>query len=220
MCGRFALHHHPDVVALAFGLSEAPQFSARYNIAPMSNVAVVRAGKEGARHAVTVRWGLLPRWARDPKLAAKMNNARAETVAEKPSFREAYRRRRCLLPASGFYEWHAEGGRKQPWYIHPRGAELFGFAALWEHWQGPEGALETCAIVTTDANAVMRPIHDRMPVILAPADFARWLDCRPDIDVADLLRPCDPAMLDAFKVSAAVNNARNESPALIEPMAA
>jgi len=219
MCGRYALHHHPDVVALAFGLAEAPQFSARHNIAPMSNVPIVRGDAQGARHAATVRWGLLPRWAKDPKLAAKMNNARAETVAEKPSFREAYRRRRCLLPASGFYEWHAEGGRKQPWYIRPRGAELFGFAALWERWQGPEGPLETCAIITTDANEVMRPIHDRMPVILAPSDFVRWLDCRPDNDVAELLRPCDPAMLDALKVSTAVNNARNESPALIEPIA-
>jgi putative SOS response-associated peptidase YedK len=220
MCGRYALHHHPDVVALAFGLAEAPQFSARYNIAPMSSVPIVRADAQGERQAVTVRWGLLPRWAKDPKLAAKMNNARAETVAEKPSFREAYRRRRCLLPASGFYEWHAEGGRKQPWYIHPRGAELFGFAALWERWQGPEGPLETCAIITTEANEVMRPIHDRMPVILEPANFARWIDCRPDNDVAGLLRPCDPAMLDALKVSTAVNNARNESPVLIEPTAA
>jgi len=220
MCGRYALHHHPDVVALAFGLAEAPQFAARYNIAPMSNVPIVRADAHGARRAVTVRWGLLPRWAKDPKFAAKMNNARAETVAEKPSFREAYRRRRCLLPASGFYEWHAAGGRKQPWYIHPRGAELFGFAALWERWQGPQGPLETCAIVTTEANEIMRPIHDRMPVILAAADVARWLDCRPGNDVAELLRPCPAALLDARMVSTAVNHARNESPALIEPLRA
>ncbi len=219
MCGRYALHHHPDIVALAFGLAEPPQFNARYNIAPMSDVLVVRSDAEGVRSAVTVRWGLLPRWAKDTKLAAKMNNARAETVAEKPSFREAYRRRRCLMPASGFYEWHAEGGRKQPWYIRPRGAELFGFAALWERWQGPEGVLETCAIITTDANEVMRPIHDRMPVIIGPGDYARWLDCQPESDVSALLRPCAPELTEAVKVSMAVNNARNETPTLIEPLA-
>jgi len=216
MCGRFALHAHPQVIALQFGLALPPEAPARYNIAPTLPVLVVRAAA-AAREAARVRWGLIPRWAKDAAIGAKLNNARAETVAEKPSFRDAFRRRRCLIPASGFYEWKREGALKQPYYVHPAQGELLAFAGLWESWAGPEGVVETCAIVTTDANAAMQPIHDRMPVIVAPADYARWLDCSATHGVSDLLKPCDPETIAIRRVSRAVNNARNENAALIEP---
>jgi putative SOS response-associated peptidase YedK len=210
MCGRYALHSSPEVVALAFGLAEVPAFAPRYNIAPAARVLVVRQGG-----AAFVRWGLVPRWARDPAIGAKMNNARAETVAEKPSFREAYRRRRCLIPASGFYEWKSEGGVKQPYYIHPSGGALFAFAGLWESWTDPGRAqppLETCAVITTEANAKMAAVHDRMPVIVSPAEYSAWL-AGGEVP----LRPCPDTAIDIHRVGRAVNNARNEDPGLIAP---
>ena len=215
MCGRYALHANPQVIALQFGLSSVPEVAPRYNIAPTTDVLVVRAA-EGVRDSARVRWGLVPRWAKDPSIGARLNNARAETVAEKPAFRDAYRRRRCLVPASGFYEWKAEAGRKQPYYVYPASGELFAFAGLWERWSGPQGPLETCVIVTTDANDKMRTIHDRMPVMVSPGDYALWLDSRLGSDPAALLRPCDPKEIEIRKVSPAVNNARNESTTLIE----
>lgn len=148
-------------------------------------------------------------------MGARMNNARAETVAEKPSFRDAFRRRRCLVVADGFYEWQPVEGRKLPWYITPANEPLFAFAGLWERWQGPEGALETCCIVTTEANAAMAPIHERMPVMVFPPDYARWLDCRGSTDVSDLLVPCAPQAMHTQRVSTAVNRAANDVPELI-----
>ncbi|HSH06919.1 MAG TPA: SOS response-associated peptidase [Burkholderiales bacterium] len=219
MCGRYALHSRPEVIALAFGLSEVPaSILPRFNIAPTSEVLIVRPGREDERVPARVRWGLLPRWAKDPKLAAKLNNARSETVAEKPSFRDAYRKRRCLVPANGFYEWKRVDARKQPYYVQPAQGELFAFAGLWERWEGPQGPLETCAIITTDANAPMQAIHDRMPVILAPRDYARWLDCRAHADVADLLVPCPAGAIRTYAVSTAVNRASTDLPELIEPL--
>ena len=215
MCGRYALHAHPDVVVLQFGLRSIPQFTPRYNIAPTTEVLVVRDPAE-SRQATRVRWGLVPRWAKDSSIGARLNNARAESIAQKPAFRDAYRRRRCLVPASGFYEWKAEAGRKQPYYIYPASGELFAFAGLWESWSGPGGALETCVIVTTDGNATMQQIHDRMPVIIGPEDYALWLDCRPGSDPAALLRPCDPETIAVRRVSRAVNDARSDSERLIE----
>jgi putative SOS response-associated peptidase YedK len=217
MCGRFALHAHPDVLALQFGLAQPPEFEARYNIAPGAEILVVRGAAGAAPRATRLRWGLVPRWARSPSDAARLNNARAESVAQKPSFRDAYRLRRCLVPASGFYEWKAEQGSKQPFYVRPTREELFGFAALWERWEGEGGPLETCAIVTTQANETMRAVHDRMPVILAPRDYACWLDCRSGGGVDALLHPCAPGDIALRRVSRAVNDARNESAALIEP---
>ena len=218
MCGRYALHSHPQVVALAFGLAMPPEFAPRFNIAPLSDVLIVRAGADGEPQAAITRWGLLPRWAKDPKLAAKLNNARAETVAEKPSFRDAFRRWRCLVPANGFYEWRAEIGRKQPYYIRPADGELFAFAGLWERWEGPRGPLEACAILTTDANQRMQAISNhRMPVILPAASYAQWLDCRPANDVTAMLRPCAPGSIETYRVGPEVNNARNDRPELIGP---
>jgi len=186
-----------------FGLSEIPAYQPRYNIAPTAQVLIIKRNE-----AAMVRWGLVPRWAKDPAMGARMNNARAETVAEKPSFREAYRRRRCLIPANGFYEWKLENGLKQPYYIHPAGAELFAFAGLWEQWKD----LQTCAIITTEANEEMAAIHDRMPVILDSKDYAGWL-----AGEEGLLRPCPSGVIDIRKVSRSVNNARNDLPGLIEP---
>jgi len=220
MCGRYALHSAPEVIALAFGLSEIPaSIVPRFNIAPTAEVLVVRAGEGGGRVPALLRWGLVPRWAKDPKLATRLNNARGETVAQKPSFRDAYRRRRCLVPANGFYEWRRIGDRKQPYYIAPAQGALFAFAGLWERWEGAGGPLETCAIVTTDANAPMQAIHDRMPVIVPPQDHARWLDCRASADVSDLLVACPADAIRTHPVSTAVNRASNESPELIEPIA-
>jgi putative SOS response-associated peptidase YedK len=207
MCGRYALHANPDVVALMFGLSEVPAYQPRYNIAPTSQVLIIRQN-EAAAVAAHVRWGLVPRWAKDASIGATMNNARAETVAAKPSFREAYRKRRCLIPASGFYEWKLEGGKKQPYYVYPSGGALFAFAGLWEQWND----LQTCAIITTDANEKMAAIADRMPVIVSPAEYSAWL-----AGGEGLLRPCPGSAIDIRRVSRAVNNARNEDPHLIEP---
>ena len=140
-----------------------------------------------------------------------LNNARAETVAEKPSFREAFHKRRCLIPANGFYEWKLESGRKQPYYIYPSGGALFAFAGLWEEWQGPEGPLQTCAVVTTDSNEKMSAVHERMPVIVSPAEYATWLQ-----GGEILLRACPDTVIDIRRVSREVNNARNDRPGLIE----
>lgn len=210
MCGRYALHASPEVIALQFGLATVPAFAPRYNIAPTAQVLVVREGG-----AAMVRWGLVPRWAKDPSMGARMNNARAETVAGKPSFREAWRKRRCLIPASGFYEWKLEHGLKQPYYIHPAAGELFAFAGLWERWEGAGGPLETCAVITTEANAVMAPIHDRMPVLVAPEDYRGWLDGGER--AAALLAPCPPGAIAARRVSRAVNRAANDGPDLLLP---
>jgi putative SOS response-associated peptidase YedK len=207
MCGRDALHTNPEVVSLLFGLSEVPACQPRYNIAPGSQVLIIRKNE-----AAMVRWGLIPRWAKDPAIGAKLNNARAETVAEKPSFRDAYRNRRCLMPASGFYEWKTEGGRKQPYYVSPSAGDLFAFAGLWELWNGPGGALQTCAVITTEANETMRAVDDRMPVILPPGRYADWL-----AGGETPLRPCPPEAIAIRRVGRAVNNARNDAPGLIEP---
>lgn len=216
MCGRYALHSHPQVVALHFGLAEPPAFAPRYNVAPLTTVPIVRADLEGGRRAELARWGLLPSWARDPKIASRLINARAETLAGRPAFRDAFRRRRCLIPANGFYEWKAEGGRKQPYYVHPAQGELFAFAGLYERCTTSEGPLETCAIVTTDADATLRAIHPRMPLILAPGDYAPWL-AADSAAAARLLRAHAAPAVAVRRVGRAVNNAREDSPTLIEP---
>ncbi len=210
MCGRYSLHSNPEVVALMFGLSEVPAYQPRYNIAPASQVLIARQEGE-LRGAAMVKWGLVPRWAKDPAMGTRMNNARAETVAEKPSFREAYRKRRCLIPANGFYEWKLENGVKQPYYIHPSAGELFAFAGLWEQWND----LQTCAVITTEANARMAAVHERMPVIVAPDEYSAWLSVESYEKVA--LRPCADAAIAVHRVSRAVNNARTDVPGLIEP---
>ena len=204
MCGRYALHSNPDVVRLQLGLDSLPDFAPRYNIAPMTPVLIVK--RDGAALA---HWGLVPRWSRDASIGAKLINARAETLSEKHSFRDAYHRRRCLIPANGFYEWKREGELRQPYYVHPAEGELFAFAGLWNAWRDTH----TCAIVTTQANATMRTIHDRMPVIIAREHYAGWLHGE-----EGLLRPPPACAIRCYPVSPAVNRAADESPALIAPM--
>lgn len=221
MCGRYELHSHPAAIALAFGLGAAPPVAPRYNIAPMQQVPIVRVNAQGARELAFVRWGLVPRWAKDPSIGARMINARGETLKEKPAFRTAFRRHRCLVPADGFYEWKAAGvGPKQPMRIAMRDGAPFAFAGLTERWLGPDGEpLDTCVIVTTDANALLRPVHDRMPVIVAPTDYARWLD--PSLaDPSDLVAPCAADRMTMHAVSTRVNNVRHDDASLITPVAA
>jgi putative SOS response-associated peptidase YedK len=218
VCGRYALHNLPEVVALQFGLTELPAFEARYNIAPSSNVLVISSQQDGQPLATTMRWGLIPSWAKDASIGNKLANARAETLAGKPAFRSAFRHRRCLIPASGFYEWKPVAGRKQPYYVRPADHGLFVFAGLYEVWLSPEGLLRTCTILTTDANALMQSIHNRMPVIVAPEDYRRWLDPgnTTGAGLGDVLAPYPAEHMLAYPVSTRVNNARNEDPALIE----
>lgn len=217
MCGRYELHAHPAAIALAFGLEHPPALRPRYNIAPTQDVPVVRVNAHGVRDLVQVRWGLVPRWAKDPSIGQRMINARGETAATKPAFRNAFRRHRCLVPANGFYEWRqAADGRKQPLWIGRADGGLLAFAGLCERWLGPDGQpLDTCAILTTGANALIAPLHDRMPVIVAPADYARWLD--PDeADPQALVQPFDAAAMAFHPVSTRVNSVRHDDAGLLE----
>jgi putative SOS response-associated peptidase YedK len=221
MCGRFTLTAPADVVADHYQLSLIPLLAPRYNIAPTQPVAAVRLDQAGGREWTHFRWGLVPSWARDLSIGSKMINARSETAAEKQSFRTAFKRRRCLIPATGFYEWQKRDGRKQPMYIQPVDG-LMSFAGLWEIWSSADGdVLETCTILTTEPNELMAPIHNRMPVILDPEDYSAWLDPQsgPDL-LMHLLRPAPAERLVAFPVSTAVNSPANDGPDCIEPLAA
>jgi putative SOS response-associated peptidase YedK len=218
VCGRFALFAAGNQLAEHFGLAEVPRLDARYNIAPTQAVAVIRAS-DGGRRLAWLRWGLIPSWASDPAIGNKLLNARCETVAAKPSFRSAFRQRRCLIPASGFYEWHKMGaGRKQPYFIRPREGGLFGFAGLWERWLDGSGQpLETCTILTTEANEVMQALHDRMPVILGNDGAARWLDPRASPDaLRALFAPYPGERLEVLPVGAWVSDPRHEGPRCLE----
>ena len=222
MCGRFTQAAPGEVVADLFQLAAAPALAPRYNIAPTQDVAAVRVGTGGGRELVALRWGLLPPWARDGAAAARMINARAETLAEKPAFRAAFRARRCLIVADGFYEWRRHGAAREPYYFARRDARPFGFAGLWERWRSEgSGPVESCAIITTAANELVAPVHDRMPVILDPAEFRLWLDpeARDPDALARLLRPRVGAGMRAHPVSALVNDPRNDVPACREPLA-
>jgi len=218
MCGRFTQAADGEIIWKVFELPEAPELAPRYNIAPTQDVAVVRA-HDGGRGLAMLHWGLIPSWAKERTIGARMINARAETLAEKPAFRSALRARRCLLVADGFYEWQRTGGTKQPHFIRFRDARPFGFAGLWERWQrGDEEPIESCTIVTTEANALLAPIHDRMPVILDPKQFALWLDpSMTDTNrVGELLRPYPSEAMEAYPVSLLVNNPANDAPACRE----
>jgi putative SOS response-associated peptidase YedK len=221
MCGRFTLTASGDVLARVFGLASPPAVTPRYNIAPTQPVPIVRAGSDGARSWSEVHWGLIPSWADDPALGARLINARSETAAEKPSFRAAFRGRRCLVPASGFFEWKTGKGRKQPYYVRRTDERPLAFAGLWERWQPAADVdpVESCTILTCGPNALLAPLHPRMPVILAPEDQARWLapDERDPARLRPLLRPCDPAVLEVYPVSTVVNNARRDGPECVEP---
>lgn len=210
-----------ECLAARFHLPTAPDPAPRYNVAPSQPVGAIRTAEDGSREWVTLRWGLIPAWAAEPRTVYSTINARAETVAEKPTYRQAFRRRRCLIPADGFYEWRKLGARKQPYCIAPADGEPVAFAGLWERWERDGQTLESCTIVVTQANALVAPIHDRMPVILDPAAEARWLDPHVTDPAAlcPLLVPCPPERLRLWPVGTAVNRPGTEGPDLITPVA-
>lgn len=222
MCGRYTVTATPDVLRALFGYPEQPNFPPRFNIAPTQPIAIVRL-MDGKRQFALVRWGLLPSWVKDPKAFPLLINARGESAAEKPAFRAAMKRRRCLIPADGFYEWQATGGRKQPFYVRAKSSEPFAFAGLWETWTGPNGEeLETAAIVTTRANKTLSAIYDRMPVVVPPEAFDLWLDCAKvdAITASALIAPAPENFFEAYPVSTHVNRVANDDPKLVEPFAA
>jgi putative SOS response-associated peptidase YedK len=222
MCGRFTLFEADKILSKEFGVSGFPPQSPRYNIAPSQPVAVVRAALAGTgRELVLLRWGLIPSWSKDLAIGNPLINARAETVREKPSFRNAFRRHRCLIPTNGFYEWQRQERGKQPYFVRMRDERPFAFAGLWDRWESPDkGVIETCTILTTVANAVLAPIHDRMPVILPPVEYTRWLD--PALmntdSLAPLLAPFPPEDMLAFPVSPRVNAPAVDDEKCIAPL--
>lgn len=206
-----------------FGVPERPNLKARWNVAPTTEIPVIRREEDG-RHLALLRWGLVPSWAADPSVGARMINARGESVADKPAFRDALRKRRCLVPLDGFYEWTAAGPRKQGHVIRRRDRAPFALAGLWERWRGPKGEppldmpLETVTIVTTGANATLSALHDRMPVVLDAADWELWLDPAAPLPMVEgLLRPAPDDRLDVVAVGPRVNSVRNDDPSCLDP---
>ena len=214
MCGRYRLSRRKQIIEERFDAVPGEEdWGPRYNIAPTQPIPVIRQNpREPVRELSLVRWGLIPSWAKDTSAAASMINARSETAAAKPAFRDALRFRRCLVPADGFYEWSRTGRAKQPYYFEVNEGELFAFAGIWDRWRDPSGnALETCLILTTTPNAVTSPVHDRMPVILDPNNYDLWLD--PGMNdggtVSELLKPYDARQMRCYPVSSRVNNVAN-----------
>ena len=223
MCGRFTLCKPGDELAEIFDLVEPPDIAPRYNIAPTQPTPIIRqTSNTVGRRLETLRWGLIPTWAKDPAIGSRMINARAETVSSKPAFRTAFRQRRCLVIADGFYEWQkveprrgTSRPRKQPHYIHLRNGRPFAMAGLWEHWEGSDGSvIDSCTIITTQPNEMVAPLHDRMPVMLESKDYDTWLD--PDDkkldELQDLLRPYAASEMETYPVSTRVNSPANDSP--------
>ncbi|MGB7925118.1 MAG: SOS response-associated peptidase [Pyrinomonadaceae bacterium] len=218
MCGRFTQRTDTKKLAKEFKVAEIPAMDQRYNIAPTQDVLAVYESRDG-REMKFLKWGLIPSWAKDTSMGAKLINARSETVTEKPAFRQAFKQRRCIITADGFYEWQRTKGRKQPFYFRMRDERPFGFAGLWERWEG-EGSkvINSCAILTTEANEVLRPVHDRMPIILHPEDYELWLDAdarKMDI-IKEMLRPYPAEEMIGYPVSTSVNSPLNQGAGLIE----
>ena len=221
MCGRYTLTTPVEKLAEVFGFDDSSvNLPPNYNVAPTQGVAAVLE-EDGRRHLEVLRWGLIPPWADDPQIGSRMINARAETAPEKPSFRRAFRERRCLIPADGFYEWKRMNGGKQPYYIHMNEGRPFAFAGLWESWKddgGPE--IRSCTILTTKPNLLAGEIHDRMPVILPTGSYDVWLDREADRDeLYGLLAPYPEDEMEAYPVSRFVNSPSNNDPRCIEPAA-
>ncbi|MDA7428055.1 SOS response-associated peptidase [Primorskyibacter aestuariivivens] len=219
MCGRFAVTLPPDAMAQLFAATPANDLPdvPNYNVCPTTQIHVIRAG-EGQRHLQSMRWGFLPHWYKTPTDGPLLINARAETIAEKPAFRAACRERRCLIPATGFYEWTKDGeGKRLPWYIHRSDGAPLAFAAVWQDWARGEEAFRTCAIVTTGANDRMRQIHHRMPVILEPRDWALWLG-EEGKGAATLMRAANEDVLEFYRVDPKVNSNRARGEDLIAPI--
>jgi putative SOS response-associated peptidase YedK len=216
MCGRFAFYSPREAVLAVFGVELPFDVLPRYNVAPSQLVAAIRAGATGEPEGAQLRWGLVPFWAKDPAIGNRMINARAETLADKPAFRNAWRKRRCVILANGFYEWRKVGAGKIPYYIARDDGQPIAFAGLWERWEKSEAPLETCTIITTNANRTLRDIHDRMPVILPPDVLRAWLDPgQPPEVLGRLLQPAPEELLATREVSRAVNSPAHEGPELI-----
>jgi putative SOS response-associated peptidase YedK len=222
MCGRFVITSSPESIRRVFAYEDQPNFPPRYNVAPTQPVPIVRL-EAGRRRFVLMRWGLIPSWVKDPKEFALLINARIEGLTEKPSFRAAVKRRRCLVPADGFYEWQKAGKAKRPFFIRPRAGGPIAFAGLWETWADRDGGeIDTMAIVTCAANRTLAAIHDRMPAIVAPKNFDAWLDAEKveAKQAVALLGPAPDDLLVAEEISTRVNNVRNDGPELIAPVTA
>jgi putative SOS response-associated peptidase YedK len=221
MCGRFAFYSPHEAIVRLFGVAAAPEIEPRWNIAPTQFIATVREAG-GPREVAMLYWGLVPSWAKEKSIGARMINARSETLGEKPSFRNAFRRRRCLILADGYYEWQRSGAVKQPYFISFGDGQPFGMAGLWERWRDPASGepLESCCIVTTSPAATVAHVHDRMPVIVPPEAHAEWLDPKNEATerLARLFQPCPRPDLRARPVSRRVNDARNQGHDLIEEM--
>ncbi|MDB9372774.1 SOS response-associated peptidase [Nodularia sphaerocarpa] len=226
MCGRFTLNQSLAALAEFFHVENIPNLAAQYNIAPTQRVAtVIYNPQTEKREFQQLRWGLIPSWAKDPKIGVKLINARAETVAEKPAFRSAFKQRRCLVLSDGFYEWKQQNGKKQPFYFRLRDGQPFGFAGLWERWQPLQGKPDceeiiSCTILTTAANELVKPIHERMPVIVSPQDYDLWLN--PQMPTPErlqqLLCPYPDQVMTGYPVSSLVNNSRQNSSECIIPL--
>jgi putative SOS response-associated peptidase YedK len=218
MCGRYILSAPPEAIADHFDVREVPPFAPSWNIAPTRVVPVIRETAQGERECVLLRWGLVPVWAKDPAIGSRMINARAESCADKPAYRAAFRKRRCIVPVTGFYEWKPAGRYKQPYLVRLRDAPLFGLGGLWEHWHAPEGdEVQTFTIVTTAASAAIAPYHDRMPLVIARGDYEEWLSSP---NPGELLRPFAGADFEICPVSRRVNSVENDDASLAAPIAA
>ena len=221
MCGRYTLRTRLNRLLQIYAAESEAELEPRYNIAPTQEVAAVRTLSDStSRELVLLHWGLIPAWAEDPKIGNRMINARAETVAEKPSFRNALKHRRCLVVADGFYEWRKQGKTKQPYFIRMKDERPFAFAGLWERWKKPNLTIESCTIITTSANKLMSDLHDRMPVILSQNDIAIWLDQKIDQPepLLPLLDPYPDDEMAAYPVSTLVNSPKNESGECVAPL--
>ena len=219
MCGRYLLISPVEAMSKFFDLGGLLNLPPRYNIAPTQDAPVVRLDQQGGRELILMRWGLVPLWAKDLSMGARAINARAESVAEKPAFRDAFERRRCLVPTDGFFEWEKKGKVRQPWRIGPVEDGLMALAGIWERWRAPAGGVvRSYAVVTTEANELVAPLHDRMPVVIPPERFSEWLDPEtPQDDLKRLLRPYPAERMKAEPISRRLNDVRNDDAACLEP---
>jgi putative SOS response-associated peptidase YedK len=221
MCSRYNLTSPPEAVRAYFGYADTPNFPVRYNIAPTQPIAVVCRDRQGARRFRLMRWGLLPPFVKDPKKFPTLINARFEEVLQKPSFRNAMRWRRCLIPADGFYEWTGPKGKRRPFHLRPREPRLIAFAGLYERWQDPQGGeVDTVAILTCPANGTVAALHDRMPVVLDPEHFEAWLDVEGTTaqEALAILRPVPDDLFEAVELHPKINDSRKDEPGIQEPL--
>ncbi|MGD8576423.1 MAG: SOS response-associated peptidase [Thiohalophilus sp.] len=219
MCGRLALYTPPDELAQWLDAVPRLALAPHYNLAPGLDLAACRLDNEGQRELVALHWGLVPHWSKGPDSRYSMINARADTVEQKPAYREPFRHKRCLIPADGFYEWHRTEQGKQPYYFRLQQETPLAFAGLWDHWQGEDRSINSATIIVTEANDLMRPVHDRMPVILPPETWEQWLDPNQSTtDLKTMLQPYTGTDLICYPVSKVVNNARNDRADLLQPV--